>query len=75
MAEKENENGAKRLNLYLPSEIAASLERAADVKGTNTQSLIRRFIILGLTALELEASPEDGLIIRKDGVERYITFF
>jgi predicted DNA-binding protein len=69
------ENTMRRFNLNLPSEVVERLEELADAKGATIQTLIRRFIILGLTAIELEKNADDGLIIRRDGVDRFVTFF
>ncbi len=71
----ENGKAMKRYNLNLPLEVATGIETAAEARGTSTQELIRRFILLGLTALELEKAPEDAMIIRRSGVDKYVTFF
>ena len=41
----------RRYNLNLPVEVVDRLEAIANDKGSNIQTLIRRFIILGLTAI------------------------
>lgn len=69
------EKEMRRYNLNLPAEVVERLEALAVEKGTNVQTIIRRFIILGLTAVELEQNPDDGLIIRKNGTDRLVTFF
>jgi hypothetical protein len=70
-----NTRQLKRYNLNLPAEVAAIVEKAADERGSSAQEMMRRFILLGLTALELEKNPDDALIIRRNGVDRHVTLY
>lgn len=62
-----SENEEIRYNLRLPSSIYDELEQIAKKYGTNRLELIRKFIRLGLLAVELEKQPESGLYIKRSG--------
>ena len=62
----------KRHNLVLPSELYHRLQQVAEEKHTTITDLIKRFVKLGLLAVEVENSPGSELIIRENGAERRI---
>lgn len=65
----------KRYHLVLPNEMYSQVELIADKHAVNVSDVFRRFIKLGLKAIELEEEPESALIIREDGKERELMFF
>lgn len=57
-----------RYNLRLPTSVYEELERVAYEYGTNRLELIRKFIKLGLLAVEIESSGDDsGLYFKREG--------
>lgn len=69
------ETPTRRYNLGLPETLYNDLERVAKEQGTTVVELIRRFIKLGLLAIELQQSPGSGLIMRKDGEDHKVMLF
>jgi hypothetical protein len=62
----------RRLNLVLPEDLYRELQEVADKKHTNIQELIRKFLKLGLLAVEMEDAPDSQIIFREAGVERRV---
>jgi hypothetical protein len=71
-SKSDKERGIKRYNLSLPEEIMKELQAAADANDTTVLELLRRFVKLGLIALELEKREDAALIIREGDREREI---
>ncbi len=63
-------NGVKRYNLVLPEDLYDDVRRQADEHGTTVVELIRKFIKLGLLALDVQKNPESAFIIREGDTER-----
>ncbi len=61
-----------RYNLVLPEHLHTRLQEVADRKEIAIQELVRKFLRLGLIAVEVEDTPGSELIIREGGVERRI---
>jgi hypothetical protein len=64
--------GTKRYNLVLPENLFDEVQRVAEERQTTVVDLLRRFIKLGLLALEIEDSPDKALLIRDGNIERQI---
>lgn len=62
----------KRYSLVLPQEVYDEVQCVADSEGTTVLEILRKFIKLGLIAVELEKKPNSALIIRTDDSEREI---
>jgi len=61
-----------RYNLALPKDLFEELKDAADKRGMTVVEVIRKFIKLGLLALETQDKPGSALIIRESDTERQI---
>jgi hypothetical protein len=61
----------KRYNLVLPEELYSELEKVADDKGVPVVELLRKFIKLGLLALDAEKDG-GGVIIFANGKEKQV---
>jgi hypothetical protein len=72
MAANPNESKLYRYNLALPKELFEELKEAADERGMTVVEVLRKFIKLGLLALETENKPGSALIIREGDTERQI---
>lgn len=68
-------SGVKRYSLALPADLYDDLQRVAQERNTTVVELLRRFIKLGLFALEIEDEPGSALIIREGEKEREILMF
>lgn len=66
------ENAVKRYNLVLPEDLYNEVRRQADEHGTTVVELIRKFIKLGLLAMDVQEDPESALIIREGDTEREV---
>lgn len=64
------DSSIKRYNLVLPEELFDEVRREADEHGTTVVDLIRRFIKLGLLAMNIQEDPDSALIIRKGDTEK-----
>ena len=62
----------KRYNLVLPTELYEAVEKSAQDRHTTFAEMLRRFIRLGLLAVQLEDSPNAALIIREGQIEKHI---
>lgn len=62
----------KRYNLVVPEDLFNELQQLAEARGTTVADLLRRFIKLGLIALQVDQDPNSALIIREGGTEREI---
>ncbi|MCA0354725.1 MAG: hypothetical protein LCH85_22250 [Chloroflexi bacterium] len=65
----------KRYNLALPDDLYGQLQELADKKQTTVVALLRQFIKLGLTAVELEDKPDGELIFRQNGKDVTVKLF
>lgn len=72
MAAKSSESKVYRYNLALPKELFDELKGAADERGMTVVEVLRKFIKLGLLALETQDTPGSALIIREGDTERQI---
>jgi hypothetical protein len=72
MAANSTESKLYRYNLALPKELFDELKNAADERGMTVVEVLRKFIKLGLLALETETKPGSALIIREGDTERQI---
>lgn len=66
------ESSVKRYNLVLPEDLYNEVRRQADEHGTTVVELLRKFIKLGLLAMDVQEDPESALIIREGDTEREI---
>lgn len=62
----------KRYHLVLPEDIYAEVKKIAEERDTTVVDLFRRFIKLGLLALQVEDDPNASLIIEENGRQRVI---
>jgi hypothetical protein len=62
----------KRFNLVITQDLYDNVQQIADEQHTSVVDLLRRFIRLGLIAIELQDKPDSALIIREGDVEREI---
>ena len=72
MAANTNESKIYRYNLALPKELFDELKSAADERGMTVVEVLRKFIKLGLLALESQDNSGSALIIREGDTERQI---
>ncbi len=63
---------SRRYNLVLPEDLFNEVQRLADTQHTTVVELLRRFVKLGLLAIQLQNSPDAALIIREGEREREI---
>lgn len=66
------EQSQKHYNLALSATLFDELKQTADSRGTTVIDLLRRFIKLGMIALEIEKKPGAALIIRDGDTERQL---
>ena len=71
-SDRKMSNNKKRYTLVLPEALYDEVEKIAQDEETTVIEIIRRFIKLGLLAMELQASPSGALIIREGDKEREI---
>lgn len=62
----------KRYVLVLPQEQYDEVEAIANREQVAVVTLLRKFIKLGLIAINLEDDPNSSLVIREDGTEKEI---
>ncbi len=62
----------KRYNLALPADLFDVLQHIADERQTTVVDILRRFIKLGIMAVEAEETEGSALIIREGNTEREI---
>jgi hypothetical protein len=62
----------KRYSLVLPKELYDELERVADKRHTTVVDMLRRFVKLGLMAVQIEETPHAALLIREGNTVREI---
>jgi len=56
----------------LPEELFDEIKRVADKQQTTVVEIIRKFMKLGLLAVQVEETPGSALLIRENNVEREI---
>lgn len=69
---KSGKNDIKKYNLALPQALFDELQEVADKRHTTVVELLRRFIKLGLIAIQIDETPDAALIIREGDKEREI---
>lgn len=62
----------KRFHVQLPEELYQKLQEVAEQNGTNSTELLRRFIRLGLIAVQAERSEGSALILREGDREKQL---
>lgn len=62
----------KRYNLVLPEGLFNRVQELADEEETSVVELLRKFIKLGLLAVDIEKDPDAALLIREKDVERQL---
>ena len=72
MTNKTSETKVYRYNLALPRDLFDELQFAADKRGMKVVEILRKFIKLGLLALDIHDTPGSALIIREGDTERQI---
>ena len=72
MLNKRSDAKIYRYNLALPNELFEELKMVADEKGISVVEMLRKFIRLGLLALQIQDKPGSALIIREGDTERQI---
>lgn len=65
-----NSNGMKRYSLVLPEELFNKVQEVADRKYTTVVEILRRFIMLGLLAVD--ETPGTAVLFREGDTERQI---
>lgn len=70
----EKTTSVKRYNLVLPEELFNEVEKIAEKKQTTFVDILRRFIKLGLLAIQIEESPNTALLLREGNTEKQIIF-
>ena len=63
-------NSLRRYSLVLPEDLFNEVERLADERQVTVVELLRRFIKLGLLAVQIENSPDKALLIREGDRDR-----
>lgn len=62
----------KRYNLVLPEELYEEIQKLAEEEQTTVVELLRKFIKLGLLAVNIEKNPNAELVIREGGREKQL---
>jgi len=62
----------KRYNLNLPEDLFNELQGLADERQTTVVEILRRFIRLGLLAIQVEETPGSELLIKEGEVIKRI---
>jgi hypothetical protein len=70
MPKKTSES--KRYNMVLPNNLYEQIKQAAETRGMTVVEMLRKFIKIGLLAIELQDKPEAALIIREGNTERQL---
>ena len=68
----EKSTSVKRYNLVIPEDLFNEVQRVADARQATVVDILRRFIKLGLLAVQIDESPDSALIIREGNVEKQI---
>jgi hypothetical protein len=68
----DRSSGVKRYNLVLPEELYKAVAEAAEERQTTVVELLRKFVKLGLLALQAEAKPDSALLFREGNKETEI---
>ena len=66
--------GVKRYNLALPEELYGELQNLAENEHTTVLEIIRRFIKLGLIAVDVQNDPKSKLVIHEGKRQRELAF-
>jgi len=69
---KSSNDALKRYNLVLPMVLFDQLQQAADERHVTVVELLRKFVKLGLMAIQVEGNPSAALFIREGNTERQI---
>jgi len=69
---KSSKDALKRYNLVLPTELFDELQQVADKRHTTVVEVLRKFIKLGLMAVQIDENPSAALLIREGKTERQI---
>jgi hypothetical protein len=69
-----NAKRLKRYNLVLPMELFDEVQKLADSRQTTVVEMLRKFIKLGLLAVQIEETSDATLLIREGDTERQIIF-
>lgn len=62
----------KRFNLVLPNELVKRVQKIADDEHVSVVEILRRFIKIGLLAVEIQNNPNASLVIKDDEGEKEI---
>ena len=62
----------KRYNLAIPEELFNQVQEVADNQHTTVVEILRKFIKLGLLAVQVGDNPDQSLLIREGDKERQI---
>ena len=63
-----------RYSLSLPRELQVQIEAVAEKNHTTVVDVLRRFVKLGLLAVQIEETPGAELLIREGEIERRLIF-
>ncbi len=69
---ESNQVGVKRYNLVLPMDLFNAIQQIADEEQTTVVEMLRRFIKLGLIAIDIARDPNSKLIIREGNRDQEI---
>jgi len=67
-----NKKDTKRFNLVLPNDLVKRVQKIADEEHTSVVEILRRFIKIGLLAVEIQKKPGAALILREGDDEKQI---
>jgi hypothetical protein len=67
-----NAKRLRRYSLVLPLELFDEVQKLADSRHTTVVEILRKFIKLGLLAIQIEETPDATLLIREGDTEREI---
>jgi len=67
-----NAKRLKRYNLVLPKELFDEVQKLAESRHTTVVEMLRKFIKLGLLAIQIEETPDATLLVREGDTEREI---
>jgi hypothetical protein len=65
----------KRLNVTMPDELFAEIEKIAVERGISAVDVIRKFIKLGLFIAEIEKDPNSNIVFRENGKDDRVMIF
>jgi hypothetical protein len=68
----EGSSKTKRYNLVMPEELFNEIQKIADNRHTTVVEMLRKFIKVGLLAVQAEETPGSALLIREGETEREI---